>query len=353
MEAPSLQTLEASNYGCLTDVKLDLTRLHALIGPNDSGKSTILSAARTLANLLEQVPIRPSSRAGIAPGLFDRASRLALKTGAANLEVRGIGTTWIATVEIGGQKSSTRRESGNLTLRLQQPLELPNDPATQRNIFAGARLLRLDPDALRQPSALIPETERLRLHDERGHGLPGVYDAILNRGDNSFHRIVDDLKRLFPTIRGLRLRVVTESTKILEVELTNGERVPAQFMSEGLLYYLAFAAIPYLVPTSLLLIEEPENGLHPARIAEVMKVLREISNTTQVLIATHSPLVVNELSGDEVTVVTRHPDHGTQLRRLSETPNYEERSKVYALGELWLAYANGSDEKDLLSAPQP
>jgi len=183
--------------------------------------------------------------------------------------------------------------------------------------------------------------------------LPGVYDAILNRGDDAFHKIVEDLRRLFPTIRGLRLRVVSESTKILEIELTRGERVPAQFMSEGLLYYLAFAAVRYLEPTSILLVEEPENGLHPIRVGEVMRMLREISRTTQVLVATHSPLVVNELSGEEVTLVTRDPERGTQVRRLSETPNFAERSKVYALGELWLSYANGFDEKDLLALPQP
>ena len=227
------------------------------------------------------------------------------------------------------------------------------DPELVRRLFSGARLLRLDPDALREPSTLIPETDHLRLNDERGRGLPGVYDAILNRGDDSFRRIVDALRTLFPTIRGLRLRVVSESTKILEIELNHGERVPAQFMSEGLLYYLAFAAVQYMERTSILLVEEPENGLHPIRIAEVMKMLREISKTTQVLIATHSPLVVNELSGDEVTLVTRDSERGTQVRKLSSTPNFAERSKVYALGELWLSYANGSDEKDLLSPSQP
>jgi predicted ATPase len=124
-------------------------------------------------------------------------------------------------------------------------------------------------------------------------------------------------------------------------------------MSEGLLYYLAFAAIKHLEPTSILLVEEPENGLHPIRIAEVMNVLKEISKTTQVLIATHSPLVVNELSGDQVTVVTRDGERGTQVRRLSATANFEERSKVYAPGELWLSYANGLDERDLLVPSQP
>lgn len=39
----------AKNYGCLRDVTVELTPLHALIGPNDSGKSTILNGIRTLA----------------------------------------------------------------------------------------------------------------------------------------------------------------------------------------------------------------------------------------------------------------------------------------------------------------
>jgi hypothetical protein len=63
--------------------------------------------------------------------------------------------------------------------------------------------------------------------------------------------------------------------------------------------------------------------------------------------------VVNELSGDEVTVVTRDLHRGTEVRRLSQTPNFEERSKVYAPGELWLSYANGTDEKDLLVPRRP
>lgn len=36
----------------------------------------------------------------------------------------------------------------------------------------------------------------------------------------------------------------------------------------------------------------------------------------------------------------------------SDTPNFAERSKVYALGELWLSYANGDDEGPLLAEPQ-
>ena len=120
-----------------------------------------------------------------------------------------------------------------------------------------------------------------------------------------------------------------------------------------MLYYLAFAALPYLEPSAVILIEEPENGLHPARIREVMQILREVSKTTQILLATHSPLVVNELEPDEVTVLTRNGDEGTKGRLMKDTPNFAERSKVYALGELWVSYADGNLEEPLFTEPEP
>jgi len=64
--------------------------------------------------------------------------------------------------------------------------------------------------------------------------------------------------------------------------------------------------------------------------------------------ATHSPLVLNELAGDEITLVTRPTGAGSRAVRLSETPRFDERSRAYQNGELWLAYCDGVDEHDLL-----
>jgi len=133
--------------------------------------------------------------------------------------------------------------------------------------------------------------------------------------------------------------------------LIDGTEVGPEEMSEGMLYWLAFAIIEHLTPQSMLLIEEPENGLHPARIAEVMTILRDVSQRTQVLVATHSPLVINELQPEEVTIVTRTPERGTICTPMVKTKNFAERSKVYALGELWLSYADGNLERELVGPP--
>jgi predicted ATPase len=203
---------------------------------------------------------------------------------------------------------------------------------------------------LRKESQLIPQGKRVSFFDERGIGLPGIYQAILGRGDDAFTNIRDAVRKLFPTVKLLRVTPRTENTLSLETELQYGTTVPPQFMSDGLLYYLAFAAIPFVTSVRVLVVEEPENGLHPARIRDVVGMLRKFAEDsgTQVLMATHSPLVINELQPEEVTVVTRDPQKGTQVTPIANTPNFERRAKTAALGELWLSYADGAQETPLL-----
>ena len=310
-----IEQLVAKNYGCLKDVTTPrLGMLHAFIGPNDSGKSTLLRAVETLG-------------LGFARHI-DEKTRDRLE---GDFELRA------------------KVPGGEVVFHsLRGPQAVPKELSSTGDEFR-TRMARFDPDALRRPSALIPDNGIVEFLDDRGQGLPGIYDAIVNRGDEAFATIRSQVITLFPSVKTLRLKAVTQSEKILEIELKDGTRVPASLMSEGLLYFLAFAALPYLSPTSIVLVEEPENGLHPARIAEVMTALRALSESgTQVLLATHSPLVVNELRPDEVSVVTRD-DAGTRVTLIKDTPNFAERSKVYALGELWVSYANGEDEAPLLN----
>ena len=340
-----IEQLFAENYGCLTKIETPkLGMLHAFIGPNDSGKSTLLRAVRLLtycaSNIVDPDVVENVFGVSASP----RRCWIAAHTPGGDYQIDLVG---------GQLHEAAAAIVGDGMRHQMMPRLWGTGPQASRGIkdnLQSARLLRLDPDALRKRSSLIPDGGAVTFIDDRGHGLPGVYDHIVNRGDEAFATIRKRVIELFPAVKSVRLRAVTKSEKELEIELRDGTRVPAAHMSEGLLYFLAFSALPYLAPTSIVLMEEPENGLHPARIAEVVRTIREFSQTgTQVLLATHRPLVVNELAGDEVTVVTRD-DSGTKLKLMKDTPNFEERSKVYALGELWVSYANGTDEAPLMSA---
>jgi predicted ATPase len=79
-----------------------------------------------------------------------------------------------------------------------------------------------------------------------------------------------------------------------------------------------------------------------------MGLLRQLSTFTQVIVATHSPLVLNELHGDEISIITRD-ERGTHAVTLSDTPHYRERAAAYRNGEIWLACADGKQERVLVT----
>lgn len=320
-----IERYEIMGVGPIQHVKGELSRFHAFIGPNDSGKSSILRALHVLAMF-------PNGTSPTLTGWNAVRTYIGIELS------EGLSLFVEATPK--GQKLS---------------VSLADDETREAFLrhLRGGLLLRLDPDAVGASSPLIPDGAPLTFRSPRGAGLAGICDALLNRADGSFEAFSHVVAAHFPTVKTLRLGTPDSSTKTLEAVLQNGTRVPASQMSEGFLHFVAIAVLPFIDAGSLLFLEEPENGLHPSRIAEVMKVLRTLSDKgTQIIMATHSPLVVNELSPDEVTVVTRDAEKGTQLMPIAQTPNFAERSKVFALGELWLNYANGVDEAPLLKGTE-
>ncbi|MBI4706260.1 MAG: AAA family ATPase [Deltaproteobacteria bacterium] len=367
-----IERFRAENYGCLKNVEVKLTPIHAFVGPNDSGKSTLLHAIRTVCQLAgDKFTLDPKRR--IAP--FDPH----LPWGA-HFTLTASGTDWSYSVYPTPRSIDrlTDRPIGqpptlqeDLRCKIGQSGHMNREPFAASEVLGGAnrvqppaerlaimhqmspgRLLRLDAAALREPSSLVPPSHFLDIAfgDERGLGLAGVLHAVRERDPEAFATIVRRVRDLFPAVATISLPAASASTLTIEAELTDRVRVAAEQLSDGLLYYLAFAALRSLSPPAVLLLEEPENGLHPARIAEVVRVLRNLveSAPTQVLIATHSPLVINELNPEEVTVLTRSSvEEGTKARPIKDTPNFEKRAGVYALGELWLAYCDGKDESPL------
>ncbi|MCU0676756.1 MAG: ATP-binding protein [Myxococcota bacterium] len=326
-----IESFTVSNFGCVRNASAKLTPLHAFIGPNDSGKSTVLRALQWAAGW----------RSRGLPPQADGASKIEVALARDGLSVRfrttrsqlnGTDRTILSSKPLGEFESQMER------LGFGAPLGI-------------VELVRFDADRLREPSLLLSRTKLSTFVSSRGAGLPAVLMDIRGRPDDLGARIEQRFRARFPYVKGLSLPPTDDNRVALELVTIDGKTLSTSQLSEGLLYYLAFEALRHVEDVKLLLVEEPENGLHPARIAEVVKVLREISDSgTQVVMATHSPLVINELGADEVTLVTRPSvEEGTRLTPMRATRNFEQRSKVYALGELWLAYADGDTEAQLVS----
>ena len=115
-------------------------------------------------------------------------------------------------------------------------------------------------------------------------------------------------------------------------------------MSDGVLRLLAIASMLYLdkIP-SVLMLEEPENGMHPQVVREVIQILRELTqrkppNRCQVIFTTHSPYVLDEFFDHPEQVFCmdrRGPQAGATIVQLSQNKQIDLVREKFALGEAW------------------
>jgi predicted ATPase len=357
MSAPYIDRLIVENFGCVQKLDMGLTRLHALVGPNDSGKSTILRALR-LATLVASPTANPHQQrksvelARLTPTTNARIRlEIAVAGGHISFDVTSQGQAFA--YELARAKTKASWEKVAVAPHLSIGSELTAKEADFTDALPAPLFFRFEPTAMRQPGGQILADRPVAFVDERGTGLAAVLQAINSRDVDAFVDIRNRARQLFPSLATVRVPLVENGAVKLQAELDDKRVVEADQISDGVLFFLAYAATQYLAPTRLLLVEEPENGLHPARIREVVAMLREFSKTSQVVMATHSPLVINELQGDEVSVVTRDRQTGTQVRRLSQGYNYAERSKAMSNGELWLTYGDPKQEDGLFEKPKP
>ena len=110
----------------------------------------------------------------------------------------------------------------------------------------------------------------------------------------------------------------------------------AHLTSDGSLRFFALATLLNLPPEMLpdvILLDEPELGLHPAAIALIGNMIKALANEKQVIVATQSPLLVDVFSLDEI-VVLELQDGRTEAHRLDEN-EYQHWLEEYTTGELW------------------
>jgi predicted ATPase len=191
-----------------------------------------------------------------------------------------------------------------------------------RAILTGAELfIRFSPEALGAISRVIQNDSPIRFNDSRGHGLASVMHAISERNPDGFNTIQEGIRSIFPAFERFHLRVSEdprwEKTVCFGAHLFGASAIiPSIGWGLGMLMICAFECLQFIEQPKTFLIECPENYLHPNLIPEMVEILRNLSAGTQVIITTHSPIVVDNMEPRQVSLVTRIGTH-TTVRNLS------------------------------------
>lgn len=386
-----LLRIVASNFRSLRDVDVEMQPLNVLVGPNGAGKSNFLDLIEFLGDaarldLPEALEIRggidrvrfrgskaESRRVGIhiyanvtqhssvsAPDEYElRFSTRATNQGSLLLRnedfvfkrMQGRGrriTVSGSRAEIVDSRGPTTSEGRELPLRsdslaLSTLRRLPANEGGGEvdkfaRLFTTFRVFNVDVAAAQAPS---PRSDESLAAD--GHNLASV---ILNLVDDrqAYRDFISDAQAMIPGFEGLEFHEFGGSEPAVAIKIVERGLRDSTFLGDasyGTVRVLALLALLYDPhPPLLTCIEEIDHGLHPYVFDRLVERLREASERTQILVATHSPALVGRLDPSELVVVERAPDGSTRLPAVDpETIRRKEQALngELNLGELWFS----------------
>ena len=184
----------------------------------------------------------------------------------------------------------------------------------------------------RSPAAEAPST----FLTESGENLALVLSKL--RGD-SREAFVKSLQQLYDGVADFQVEVGGGRAELFVVEQGGGTRyIPASRLSDGTLRYMTLAAILLdPKPPPLVVIEEPELGLHPDVLLDIGKLLVKASQRTQLVVTTHSHALIDALDDCPSSVVVCEKHDGESIFERLEPEYLTEWLEKYSLGKLWSA----------------
>jgi predicted ATPase len=220
----------------------------------------------------------------------------------------------------GGGKPFPRKASDlpRTVLSVTNAAESPTALLARREMQSW-RLLQLEPSALRKPDEFSAPTT---LGSNGSHLAATVYrlasqEANTKHGQNSslYAQIANRLSELVDDVHSISIDR-DERRELLTLFVTGKDKTShaARALSDGTLRFLALAVLAQdPMAQGVLCLEEPENGIHPARIPAIISLLQDIATDPdepvgpdnplrQVIVNTHSPLVVQQVMDDTLLV---------------------------------------------------
>lgn len=194
------------------------------------------------------------------------------------------------------------------------------------------------------------DVNRNRLLLSRGGNLASFLYALQQTRPEYFQLIVQTFRSIVPYVHQLILRpdVLDPGRILLRWQDSNSDyEFGVHQFSDGSLRALALVTAlmqPEETLPGILLLDEPELGLHPAGIAVIASLIRSLSTRRQVIVSTQSPRFLAEFEPEQVVVVERHQDkagNGQSTFTRLESEDLKGWLEDYDLGTLYEMQVTG------------
>ncbi len=335
-----IASVQFRHFKALRATSLRLEPFNLVIGPNGSGKTSLVQALLRLRTLARVPPpggktAGDPARPGPAPEIIFRFT-----PPEADIEVR-LGCRSDAVCDL----LEARHPDTDEARRRWEAL---------RSRLGGIRAYLLDHYAMGEPVARADGGELA----SNARNLAAVLAAMRRERPEDFARLEAEFRRTLPDYAAIELVELPDDRLQLGLRLAEGnELILADNASQGALYTLAILALSFAArPPAVLCLEEADRGMHPRLLREVRDALYRLSypasfgekrEPVQIVATTHSPFLLDQFREHPEEVVIAHKrGREATFERLSDRPDVGEILAEGSLGDIWYSGILGGVPED-------
>jgi predicted ATPase len=213
------------------------------------------------------------------------------------------GTGWMPAFKFGPRKSALANLPADET-------KFPVASWLKAFLVEGVQHIVLNSLLIRQASP----PGQFRGFKPDGSNLPWVIEDLKKKAPAQFDHWIKHLQTALPDLESLRtIEQPDNRHRYLMLQYQGGLEIPSWVASDGTLRLLALTLIAYLPDFSgVYLIEEPENGIHPTAVETMYQSLSSVYNG-QILLATHSPVILGNAESSQILCFAKTPEGATDI----------------------------------------
>lgn len=359
MDTPELDYITVKGFKSIASIeKLELRPINVIIGPNGSGKSNFIGVFSFLHEIREGRLNNYVRRASGAENVLHfgskTTSKLEIKISFRN-EVNQYHLILQPTSDDNlypelelvyfWDKSYRRPYSEGLASRENgREAGISNSTLKRTADWVRERLGRWRLYHVHDTSATSPLRMTAKLNDNLylrpdGSNLPAFLYLLQQKHPNEYMLIRRTIQRVAPFFDDFQLNpdpLNEESIRLAWKHKGSDQYFGASSLSDGTLRFIALATLflqPEKLIPSVILVDEPELGLHPAAITMLAALVKQASQKAQVILSTQSPLLLDHFQPEDVLVANR-VEGATVFTRLESAP-LAGWLEDYSLGQLW------------------
>ena len=336
-----INKMSIRNFKCLRNVQIDLERFTIFVGPNASGKSSVLQAMDLLCRLyrIDHLQNLDSDiQQSMSRGATDEIE-LAGESGGKwyRYRTRLLSPPLQPYVHQANWSGDGRGVAPSLATADSDWQSWKPEPPSPTPLPLSV-LLRLEASKLIHPNPGAPDPTVMA---PDGAGLHSALASMALNDPDSWQALQANLRRIIPTIRRLRH---TKSANMhqpaaLLFDMIEADSLPANQVSEGTLLVLGLlAALHATGRPSLVLLDDLDRGLHPKAQRELVALLwglLDVNPDLQIVATTHSPYLLGRMAPNEVRMTHLNEEGSTVCAPLTQHPKFKTWKDEMSAGEMW------------------